>query len=84
MHESTHLELLLVLLAEVLPLVNDASPEDPGVLLQVRQIGGGRGAGHQAGDAVPPGAVHRAEGLTVRLQQPKETSTTGLSISFLI
>ena len=79
----SHLELLLLLLSDLLPLIDYASPEDPGVLLQVRQVGGSRGAGHEAGDAVTSGSVHRAEGLTVRLQQPKETSTTGLSISFL-
>lgn len=66
----SHLELLLFLLAHLLPLVDDSPPENPRVLLQVGEVGGGGGAGHQGGATVPPGAVHGAQRLAVRLQQP--------------
>lgn len=66
----SHLDQLLLLASPLLPLVGDPAPQDPRVLLQVAQVGGGRGAGHQRGAAVPPGAVHGAHGLGVGLQEP--------------
>lgn len=50
----SHLQQFVLLASPLLPLVDDTAPQDPGVLLQVRQVGGGRGAGHQRGAAVAP------------------------------
>lgn len=36
---SPHLEQFVFLASPLVPLVNDAPPQDPGVLLQVREIG---------------------------------------------
>lgn len=69
--DAFHLEQLLLLLPPLVPFVDDAAPEDPGVLLQVAEVGGGRGAGDQRGAAVPPRAVHGAHRLGVGLQQPE-------------
>lgn len=67
---QTHLKLLLLLLAHLLPLIDDSSPQNPGVLFQMGEVGGGGGAGHQGGAAVSPGAIHGAQRLAVRLQKP--------------
>lgn len=42
-----HLQEFVLFASPLFPLVDDAAPQDPGILLQVRQVGGGRGAGHQ-------------------------------------
>lgn len=65
-----HLQQFVLLASPLFPLVDDAAPQDPGVLLQVWQVGGGRGAGHQRGAAVAPWTAHRPHGLGIRLQQP--------------
>lgn len=44
---NAHLQELVLLTSPLFPLVDNASPQDPGVLLQVGQVGGGRGAGHE-------------------------------------
>lgn len=67
---SRHLEQLLLPAPPFLPLVSDPAPQDPRVLLQVAQVGGGRGAGHQRGATIPPGAIHGAHGLGVGFQEP--------------
>lgn len=66
----SHLKLLLLLFSHIFPLIDDSSPQDPRVLLQVGEVGGGGGAGHQGGATVSPGAIHGAQRLAVRLQQP--------------
>lgn len=71
----SHLKLLLLLLAHLLPLIDDSSPQDPRVLLQVGEVGGGGGAGHQGGATVSPGAIHGAQRLAVCLQQPVVRAT---------
>ena len=42
----SHLQLLLFLFAHLFPLVDNSSPQDPRVLFQVGEVGGGRGTGH--------------------------------------
>lgn len=65
---SIHLEELVLLASPLFPFVDNAAPEDPGVLLQVGQIRGGRGARHQRRAAVAPRARHGAHGLGIGLQ----------------
>lgn len=65
-----HPQLLLLLLAHLFPLIDDSSPQNPWVLLQVGKVGGGGGAGHQGGTTVAPGTIHGAQRLAVCLQKP--------------
>lgn len=67
---NAHLQQFVLLTSPLLPLVDDASPQDPGVLLQVWQVGGSGGAGHQRGAAVASWAAHWSHGLGISFQQP--------------
>lgn len=68
--QPCHLEQLLLPAPPLFPLVGNTAPQDPRVLLEVAQVGGGRGAGHQRGATVPPRAIHGAHGLGVGFQEP--------------